>query len=221
MKNGTKSPDDKKHKTKTQKQANDNAPIAKAHLSETKTVSEAKPVMRVQAAAPMPASKPAVAAKPVKHAPAPKAVPAPKAAVKAAPKAAVKAAVKSNGKSKNDAKKEAKKASKPAKSAPAFEMAPLMSAFKPPFTVANFAMPKAMMPASLAEAGQGALAVNRKLVEMAQANMQASLDFAMRLATVKTPMELMSLQMSYWQERMGSFARQAEELRELAGGSRR
>ena len=54
MKNGTKSLDEKKRKTKKQKEANDNAPKAKAHLSEAKTVSEAKPVMRVQAAAPMP-----------------------------------------------------------------------------------------------------------------------------------------------------------------------
>jgi hypothetical protein len=211
MKNGTKSPDDKKHKTKKQKEANDNAPMAKAPMSEAKTVSEAKPVMRVQAAAPMPQQKAAVTAKPLKL-------------VKAAPKAEAKAASKSNGKSKKDAKKEAKKASKPAKAAPVAEKVSLMSAFKPPF--AGFAMPKAMMPAammpaSLAEAGKDALAVNRKLVEMTQANMQASLDFAMRLAAAKTPMEFMSLQMSYWQERMGAFARQAEELRALTGRSGR
>ena len=66
MKNGTKSPDDKKRKTKKPKEANDNAPMAKAPVSEAKTVSEAKPVMRVQAAAPMPRPKAAVAAKPVK-----------------------------------------------------------------------------------------------------------------------------------------------------------
>jgi hypothetical protein len=232
MKNGTKSPDDKKHKTKKQKEANDNAPTAKAPMSEAKTVSEAKPVMRVQAAAPMPQQKAAVAAKPlklVKAAPPPKAEVKAKAAVKAAPKADAKtetkaAASKSNGNSKKDAKKEAKKASKAAKAAPVAETVSLMSAFKPPF--ASFAMPKAMMPAamvpaSLAEAGKDALAVNRKLVEMTQANMQAGLDFAMRLAAAKTPMEFMSLQMSYWQERMGAFARQAEELRALAGRSGR
>jgi Phasin protein len=213
MKNGTKSPHDKRRKTKKQKEANENAPIAKAHQSEAKTVSEAKPVMRVQAAAPMPPAKAAVAPKPVK------AAPAPKAEVKTAPKTEVKAAPKPNGKSKKDAKKDAKKASKPAKSRPAVETAPLMSAFKPPFAVPSFAMPKAMMPQSLAEAGQGALAVNRKLVEMAQANVRSGLDFAMRLAEAKTPMEFMSLQMSYWQERMGTFSRQAEELRKLAGGS--
>jgi Phasin protein len=233
MKNGTKSPDDKKRKTKKRKEANDNAPTAKAHLSEAKTVSEAKPVMRVQAAAPMPAPKPkpkpVAAAKPVKAAPAPKPAPAvkpaPKPAIKSAPKIEAKIAAKPNGKAKKDVKtdlkKEAKKASTSAKPEPAFEMAPLMSAFKPPFAVPSFPMPTAMMPQSLAEAGQGALAVNRKLVEMTQANMRSGLDFAMRLATVKTPMELVSLQMSYWQERMGAFARQAEELRALAGGPRR
>jgi len=247
MKNGTKSPDDKKRKTKKQKEANDNAPMAKAAMSEAKTVSEAKPVMRVQAAAPMPQSKAAVAAKPlklVKSAPKPapkaevkaKAAPksgpktepkaAPKTEPKAAPKSEAKAASKSNGKSKKDAKKEAKKASKPAKATSVAETVSLMSAFKPPFAVGSFAMPKAMMPAamvpaSLAEAGKDALAVNRKLVEMTQANVQAGLDFAMRLAAVKTPMEFMSLQMSYWQERVGAFARQAEELRALAGRSGR
>jgi hypothetical protein len=231
MKNGTKSHDDKKRKTKKRKQANDNAPIAKAHLSEAKTVSEAKPVMRVQATAPMPAPKPkpkpkpTAAAKPVKAAPAPRPVPAAKPAAKPAlksvPKLEAKIAAKPNGKAKKDVKKEAKKASKSAKPAPAFETVPLMSAFKPPFAVPSFAMPTAMMPQSLAEAGQGALAVNRKLVEMTQANVQAGLDFAMRLAAAKTPMEFMSLQMSYWQERMGTFARQAEELRALAGGPRR
>jgi hypothetical protein len=232
MKNGTKSPDDKKRKTKKQKEANDNAPMAKAPVSEAKTVSEAKPVMRVQAAAPAPQQKAAVAAKPlklVKAAPAPKAEvkvkTAPKTGTKAgpkpAPKAEAKSASKSNGKSKKDVKKVAKKASKPAKATPVAETVSLMSAFKPPFGVASFAMPKAMMPASLAEAGQDVLVVNRKLVEMTQANMQAGLDFAMRLAGAKTPMEFMSLQMSYWQERLGAFARQAEELRALAGRSGR
>jgi hypothetical protein len=220
MKNGTKSPDDKKRKTKEQKEANDNAPMAKAPVSEAKTVSEAKPVMRVQAAAPAPQQKAAVAAKPLKLV---KAAPAPKAEVKVkpAPKAEAKSASKSNGKSKKDVKKVAKKASKPAKATPVAETVSLMSAFKPPFGVASFAMPKAMMPASLAEAGQDVLVVNRKLVEMTQANMQAGLDFAMRLAGAKTPMEFMSLQMSYWQERLGAFARQAEELRALAGRSGR
>ena len=70
-------------------------------------------------------------------------------------------------------KKDAKQAPKPAKPAPAAETVPLMSAFKPPFAMPSFAMPKAMMPLSLTEAGQGALAVNRKLVEMAQANMRS------------------------------------------------
>jgi hypothetical protein len=239
MKNGTKSPDDKKRKTKKRKEAKDHAPMAKAQLSEVKTVSEAKPVMRVQAAAPMPAPKPkpkpVAAAKPVKAAPAPKHAPAPKpapvtkapakpalkAVPKVEPKVEAKVESKSNGKAKKDVKTEAKKASKSATPEAAFEMAPLMSAFKPPFAMPSFAIPQVMMPPSLAEAGQDALAVNRKLVEMTQANMRSGLDFAMRLATVKTPMELVSLQMSYWQERMGTFARQAEELRTLARGSRR
>jgi hypothetical protein len=231
MKNGTKSPDDKKRKTKKRKEAKDHAPMAKAQLSEVKTVSEAKPVMRVQAAAPMPAPKPkpkprpVAAAKKVKAAPAPKPAPVTKApakpALKSVPKLEPKIEAKSNGKAKKDVKAEGKTASKSATPEAAFEMAPLMLAFKPPLAMPSFAMPQAMMPPSLAKAGQDALAVNRKLVEMTQANMRSGLDFAMRLATVKTPMELVSLQMSYWQERMGAFARQAEELRALARGARR
>jgi hypothetical protein len=65
-------------------------------------------------------------------------------------------------------------------------------------------------------AGQGALAVNRKLMDIAQANFNSSLDLAKSLAAAKTPLEMLRLQMSYWHERMGALASQAEELRALS-----
>jgi hypothetical protein len=69
---------------------------------------------------------------------------------------------------------------------------------------------------SFEAAGQSALAMNRKLFEFAQANVTASLDLAKRLAGAKTPIEMVDLQMTYWQERISVLASQAEELRALS-----
>jgi hypothetical protein len=68
---------------------------------------------------------------------------------------------------------------------------------------------------SLQAAGQGAVAVNRKLIDIAQANLHSGLEHVKNLAGAKTPMAMMRLQMEYWHERVGVFTRQAEELREL------
>jgi hypothetical protein len=65
-------------------------------------------------------------------------------------------------------------------------------------------------------AGQSALAMNRKLIEIAQANVTSSFDFARNLAGAKSPVEMMQLQMCYWQERISALASQAEELRALS-----
>ncbi|MGC1179416.1 MAG: phasin family protein [Methyloceanibacter sp.] len=69
---------------------------------------------------------------------------------------------------------------------------------------------------SLKAARQSAIAVNRKLLDIAQANVHSSLDLAKGLAGAKTPIEIMRLQMHYWHERMGTLARQSEELRALS-----
>jgi hypothetical protein len=69
---------------------------------------------------------------------------------------------------------------------------------------------------SFEAAGQSALAVNRKLFEIAQANVTSSLDHARNLASAKSPVEMMRLQMAYWQECMGALASQTEELRALS-----
>jgi hypothetical protein len=65
-------------------------------------------------------------------------------------------------------------------------------------------------------AGQSALAMNRKLIEIAQANVTSSFDLARNLAGAKSPVEMMQLQMCYWQERISALAGQAEELRALS-----
>ncbi len=62
-----------------------------------------------------------------------------------------------------------------------------------------------------------ARAVNRKLVDIAQTNMNAGFELARDLAGAKTPMEAMRLQMTYWQDCVGVFGSQAQELRTLAG----
>jgi len=69
---------------------------------------------------------------------------------------------------------------------------------------------------SFTAAAQGAIAVNQKLLDFARANMQSGFDFAMSLATASSPMQMMQLQVSYWNERMKVLASQAEELRVLS-----
>lgn len=69
---------------------------------------------------------------------------------------------------------------------------------------------------SLKAAVPAAVAVNSKLVDIAQANMNAGMELARDLAGAKTPMEMMRLGMTYWHENMGVFRAQAEELRMLS-----
>jgi len=69
---------------------------------------------------------------------------------------------------------------------------------------------------SLEAAMPAARAVNRKLVDIAQANMNSSLELVRDLAGAKTPMEAMRLQMNYWHDHMSVFEAQAQELRTLS-----
>jgi len=69
---------------------------------------------------------------------------------------------------------------------------------------------------SLKAAVPAAVAVNRKLVDIAQANMNSGLELARDLANAKSPMEMMRLQMTYWHENMSVFGAQAQELRTLS-----
>jgi hypothetical protein len=58
--------------------------------------------------------------------------------------------------------------------------------------------------------------VNRKLIDFTRANVSSGFDFAMSLAAASSPVQIMQLQMSYWDERMKVLASQAEELRALS-----
>ncbi|MGV1014513.1 MAG: phasin family protein [Methyloceanibacter sp.] len=69
---------------------------------------------------------------------------------------------------------------------------------------------------SFQAAGQGAMAVNAKLIDMAKANVTSGLDFMTSLATVKHPADIARLQMSFWEERMRALFSQACELRTLS-----
>ena len=64
--------------------------------------------------------------------------------------------------------------------------------------------------------GQGTIAVNRKLLDFARANVSSGFDFAMSLASASSPVQIMQLQMDYWDERMKALVSQAEELRALS-----
>jgi Phasin protein len=69
---------------------------------------------------------------------------------------------------------------------------------------------------SLKAAGKGTVSVHCKLLDIAQANVNSGLEFAMRLAGAKTPLAMMRLQMTYWEERIGVLASQAQELHALS-----
>jgi hypothetical protein len=72
------------------------------------------------------------------------------------------------------------------------------------------------MERSLKAAGQSTVAVNRKLNDIARANMASGLDLALDLATAKNPIEMARVQMAFWDERMKTLAAQAQELRALS-----
>jgi hypothetical protein len=72
------------------------------------------------------------------------------------------------------------------------------------------------MERSLKAAGQGTLAVNRKLIDFAQANVNSGLDHVKDLAAARNPVRIMRLQMDYWHDCLATFASQAQELRALS-----
>jgi hypothetical protein len=68
---------------------------------------------------------------------------------------------------------------------------------------------------SFRAAGFGTLAVNRKLIDIARANLSSGFDLAKDLAGAKTPLEAARLQMAFFDQRMKALAAQAQELRAL------
>ena len=65
-------------------------------------------------------------------------------------------------------------------------------------------------------AGQGAVAFNRKIIEIGQRNVNSGFDLAKSLAGAKNLAEMVELQAAYWQKLWGTLRSQAEEVRALA-----
>jgi phasin len=69
---------------------------------------------------------------------------------------------------------------------------------------------------SLDKAGQGAAALNRKAIDMAQTNLNSSFDLARELAGAKTLAEIIELHSSFARRQFGTLMAQAEEFRALS-----
>lgn len=65
-------------------------------------------------------------------------------------------------------------------------------------------------------AGQGAVALNRKIIDIAQRNVNSGFDLAKSLAGAKNLSEMVELQAAYWQKQLNTLTSQAEEVRALA-----
>jgi phasin len=72
------------------------------------------------------------------------------------------------------------------------------------------------MEKSFDAAGQGAVALNRKIIDIAQRNVNSGFDLANSLAGAKNLAEMMELQGAYWRKQFGALAAQAEEVRALS-----
>ena len=65
-------------------------------------------------------------------------------------------------------------------------------------------------------AGQGAAAFNRKIVDIARRNVEASFELATSLAGAKTLADIVELQSAFWRKQFGVLTAQAEEVRALS-----
>jgi len=61
-------------------------------------------------------------------------------------------------------------------------------------------------------AGQGGTALNRKVIDIAQRNVNAGFELAKDLAAAKTVPEIVQLHSGYWRNQAGTLAAQAGEL---------
>ena len=60
------------------------------------------------------------------------------------------------------------------------------------------------------------LAYQAKLLEMAQANIQFAFEFAQRLATIRSPVEFLSVNAEFTSKRMAMFLKYSKEMAELS-----
>ena len=65
-------------------------------------------------------------------------------------------------------------------------------------------------------AGQGAAAFNRKIIDLAQRNVNSVFDLAKSLAGAKNLTDIVELQSAYWQKQFSALTAQAEEVRALS-----
>jgi phasin len=69
---------------------------------------------------------------------------------------------------------------------------------------------------SLDAAGQGAVALHRKVIDIAQRNINSGFDLAKSLAGAKNLREAAELQAAYWRNQLAALTAQAEEFRLLS-----
>ena len=65
-------------------------------------------------------------------------------------------------------------------------------------------------------AGQGAAAFNRKIIDIAQRNVNSVFDLAKSLAGAKNLTDIVELQAAYWRKQFDALTAQAEEVRTLS-----
>jgi phasin len=65
-------------------------------------------------------------------------------------------------------------------------------------------------------AGQGAVALNRKFIDIAQRNINSGFDLAKTMAEAKNLAEILELQGNFWRKQFGAMTTQAEEIRSLS-----
>ena len=64
--------------------------------------------------------------------------------------------------------------------------------------------------------GQGAAAFNRKIIDIARRNVEASFELATSLAGAKNLADMVELQSAFWRKQFGVLTAQAEEVRALS-----
>lgn len=69
---------------------------------------------------------------------------------------------------------------------------------------------------SFGATGQGAMALNRKIIDIAERNINTGFDLATSLCRAKNLAEVMELQAAYWQKQFGELRTKAEEKRVLS-----
>ena len=65
-------------------------------------------------------------------------------------------------------------------------------------------------------AGQGAVAFNRKFIDLARRNLNSSFDLAKSLAGARTLTDMVELQTTFWRGQFATLSAQAEEVRALS-----